>query len=227
MISKFKDWIQTQDVKHYNLSEKLLLKDWSTYRNLVAVAYEDAPVFDENAVKHWNALNESNHTLFKRLISKVDIIIVSVEESQAGRTYVLQGKPYVVQKVDGDPYPSQKVMKADYEKTGTLMISMDYSDHPIFSVEDNIIFRSVHDFIVHILGDYEFGDKGEIASYNLHAKLAPPLALPALFTEVIGQACYAVEHGDFPVQKIAILDGFDYYDVGRVKGHDIVDKTLI
>jgi hypothetical protein len=86
----------------------------------------------------------------------------------------------------------------------------------------------VHDFIVHILGDHPFGDKGEIASYNNHAKLAPPEALPALFTEVIGQVCaYYASGGKFAEQKICLLDNFDYYKIGIVDGYNIVNKQLI
>ena len=118
-------------------------------------------------------------------------------------------------------------MKSDWQKTKSLKISIDYSNHPIFSVEDNIIFRCVHDFIVHVLGNHPFGDKGEIASYNLHAKLVPQDALPAIFTEVVGQACYAVEYGSFPEQKIAVLDGFDFKNVGNVTGYDVKNKTLV
>jgi hypothetical protein len=117
-------------------------------------------------------------------------------------------------------------MKNDYEKTGKLKISIDYSEHPIFSLKDNIVFRSVHDFIVHILGNHGFGAKGEIASYNRHAKLAPNDALPALFTEIVGQACVVVKTNNFPKQKITVLKGFDYNEVGKVEGYNIEQKTL-
>lgn len=227
MVKLFEEWIKDRESNLRDVSEKLMLKDWSRYRKMVADAYENAPDFDVSAVKYWNELNDSNHILFKRLLSKTQIILVSSEDEMIGQTIYLQDEPYEVQKVDGDPYPTQKIMKEDWEKTGSLMVSVDYSDHPVFSISDNVIFRSVHDFIVHILGNHEFGDKGEIASYNNHVKLVPPSALPALFTEVIGQVCYAVEHGGFPKQKIAVLDGFDYKNVGVVSGYKVVDKVLV
>jgi hypothetical protein len=101
--------------------------------------------------------------------------------------------------------------------------------HPIFSLIDNIVFRTVHDYIVHILGGKQFGAQGEIASYNLHAKMVPPDAIPAIFTEVVGQACVAVTTGSFPsIQKIAVLKGFDFINVGKVDdtNYEIKDKTL-
>lgn len=228
-VESFESWVN--DNYNYkqesNISEKLLLKNWGAYRKLVANAYNEAQSFEESAVKHWNALNDSNHVLFKRLLSKTKIILISQDDSKVGTTLDLGGNLYVIEKTEGEPYDSQQEMREQWETTGTIMISVDYSDHPIFSVSDNVIFRCVHDFIVHILGNHPFGDKGEIASYNNHAKLAPPEALPALFTEVVGQACFAVEYGFFPEQKIAILRGFDYTQVGSVEGYTIKDKEII
>jgi hypothetical protein len=227
-LRSFESWVKEYSNQENvnNISEKLMLKDWGLYRKLVADTYNQAPSFDESAVKHWEELNKSNYTLFKRLLSKTEIILISQEDSLVGTTLELDGKPFVIQKTEGEPYASQKEMREQWEKTSSIMISVDYSDHPIFNIADNVIFRCVHDFIVHILGDHPFGDKGEIASYNNHAKLAPPEALPALFTEVVGQACFAVEYGFFPEQKIAILQGFDYIQVGSVEGYTIVNKEL-
>jgi hypothetical protein len=209
------------------IKEKLLLKNWDRYTELVAQAYLDAPIYDNKAKKNWEALNESNYRLFRRLLSKVDIIFTTEFESEVGSVNIM-GREFPIEYLpSSEQYQSQKEMKADYEKTGKLKISVDYSDHPIFSVEDNIVFRTVHDFIVHILGDHEFGAKGEIASYNNHAKLAPPEALPALFTEIVGQAAVFVTTGNFPVQKIAILKGFDYTQVGEVEDYEIENKTLV
>ena len=120
-------------------------------------------------------------------------------------------------------------MKSSFEKTGILKISIDYSEHPYFSVIDNIVFRTVHDYIAHILGNHDFGAKGELACYNLHAKMAPKDAIPALFTEVVGQASTTIVTGKFPKQKIVILNGFDFINVGMVDddNYEIKDKTLV
>lgn len=210
------------------LNEKLMLKDWNNYMVLVTEAYEDAEDFDSSVVNHWNALNQSNYKLFKRLLSKVNVVFVSGDKSKEG-TVNIEGREFkVVYLEGGQPYDSQPEMKKDFENTGVLKISIDYSDHPIFSVKDNIVFRTVHDYIVHILGNHDFSGKGEIASYNRHVKLAPKEAIPALFTEVVGQASYAIIKGGFPKQKIA-LEGFDYYNLGVVddENYEIVDKKLV
>lgn len=208
------------------ITEKMELINYSEYSKIVAKAYEDAPDYDPSAVEHWNALRDSNYKLFKRLLSRTKIVFVSEEAGSENKKLSISGREYTVKKVDGEPYGSQPEMKSAWQKTGNLMISIDHSDHPIFSLEDNIVFRSVHDFIVHIEGNHPFGAKGEIAAYNTHAKLVSKEVLPALFTEVVGQASYAVVHGSFPKQKIAILNGFDYIHLGRVSGYHVYKKQL-
>jgi hypothetical protein len=88
------------------------------------------------------------------------------------------------------------------------------------------MLRAVHDYYTHIIANQDFGLKGELRAYNTHAKLAPPAALPALFTEVVGQVSYAIVHGDFTKQKICKLEGFDYKNVGKIDNMDIVKKQL-
>ena len=48
-----------------------------------------------------------------------------------------------------------------------------------------------------------------------------------LFTEVIGQAAFFINNGYFPEQKIAILPGFDYFNIGVIEGYDIINKELV
>jgi hypothetical protein len=208
------------------ISEKLVLKDYSEYIKLVAKSYMDAPDYDPKAAKYWKNLNKSNYDWFKRLTTKVDVIFVTDNKSDVGSIKIFKEHP-IIYLEGGQPYNTQREMKQDVERNKVLQISLDYSDHPILGVKDNIVFRSVHDYIVHILGNHSFSGKGEIASYNLHAKLAPKEVLPALFTEVVGQASFFLTYGYFPKQKIAVLDGFDLENVGHVKGYNIQNKMLL
>jgi len=211
------------------INEKLVLKSWEEYAVLVANAYENAKDFDSTVVGQWASLNKSNYTLFKRLLSKVNVVFTTNNQSDVGTTNIL-GRDFKIEYINpDDEYKTQSEMKSSFESTGILKISIDHSSHPIFSVKDNIVFRTVHDYIVHILGNHDFGAKGEIASYNRHAKLAPKDAIPALFIEVVGQACSTIVNGGFPKQKIANLKGFDYYNVGQIddENYIIVDKTLV
>jgi len=211
------------------LKEKLELKNWDNYIVLIANTYQAMDDYDSSVIKHWNALNTSNHTLFKRLLSKVNVIFTSNDKSNVGNI-VIDGREFsVVHMEQGDEYQTQSEMKTSFEKTGKLFISMDHSAHPVFSVEDNIVFRTVHDYMAHILGDHDFGAKGEIASYNRHAKMAPKDAIPALFTEVVGQAGTTIITNSFPKQKIGVMEGFDFYNLGRVDddNYEIVNKVLV
>jgi len=211
------------------LREKLELKNWGTYIEVVSNAYLNMPDFDNSVVKHWDALNKSNHTLFKRLLSKVNVIFTTNNTSNVGEINIDGRKFKVVHMNQEDEYQTQSQMKQSFESTGKLYISMDNSGHPIFSVEDNIVFRTVHDYMAHILGNHDFGAKGEIASYNRHAKMAPPEAIPALFTEVVGQASATIVTNSFPKQKIGIMEGFDYYNLGIVddNNYEIKGKVLV
>lgn len=65
--------------------------------------------------------------------------------------------------------------------------------------------------------------KGEVKAYNLHRKLAPKDTWPALFTEVIGQACYANSRGEFPEQKVSVMPMFDPVNVGNFANGKPVD----
>lgn len=208
-------------------NEKMVLKNYDSYVKLVAEAYKEAPDFEESEKYRWDILNKSNYTFFKRLTSKVDVIFVSTDKSKDGNKIEILSKTHNVEFMAGDPYASQKEMRDAYMKDKRLYISMDYSEHPVFSVTDNIVFRTVHDYIVHILANVDFSGKGEIAAFNAHAKLAPNEAIPAIFTEVVGQASHFVYFGEFPKQKITVLKGFDYENVGAVEGYDIINKEFV
>lgn len=162
------------------------------FARAVADAYAAAPLYDQEAIPSYEALAKSLEKTFKQLQSKVDVRFV-----------------------EGQPYSNEKEMADAVKKTGILYISTDFNEHPFFTPEQNLKFRAVHDWYTHIATGSEFSQRGEIKAYNNQAKVTPRAALPALFTEVVGQAMYATVHGDFPEQKVAILKGFDYYNVGE------------
>ena len=41
------------------------------------------------------------------------------------------------------------------------------------------------------------------------------------------QASFFINNGYFPEQKIAVLPGFDYFNIGVVDGYDIINKELV
>jgi len=195
------------------IEEKLELKPgklgWDKYAQLVGKAYMDAPEFDQRAVSSYKAMIPFIERMFKQIQSRVKVEFVNYH-----------------------PYENADELRKDVKETGVLRIAKADSDHPIFTNEQNVKFRAIHDYMSHIqaIGSRgtEFSLRGEIAAYNVHLKTIPKTAIPALFTEVIGQVCaYYYLGGRFPdKQKIAILPGFDYINIGRVEGRDIKNKEL-
>jgi predicted nucleotidyltransferase len=195
------------------LNEKMMLKPgpngWDLYSKLVAEAYLAAPSFEERAVPHFEAMIPFINKMFKRIESKIDVHFV-----------------------EGHPYANAKELRDDVFNNQVMKVSTSDAEHDIFDPQTNAKFRAVHDFMSHIqaIGSRgtDFSLKGEIQSYNTHLKTMPPMAWPALFTEIIGQAStYFYQGGEFGEQKIALLDGFDYENIGVVDGYDIVDKELV
>lgn len=201
-----------------SMTEKVALRnaDFPAYVRLVAAAYVKAPVNDPAAHPAYRALNQSNYAFWRKLLTRVRVECTTEDRADDGKVFTIDGKKYTTRFLGAQPYATAAEMSADVKQTGVLKISVDYSTHPFFSVEDNIVFRSVHDYIVHIEGRKPFGMKGEIQAYNLHAKLVPEAGKPAIFTEVVGQASYHEVYNKFPEQKCAILPGFDYTVVGVV-----------
>ena len=186
------------------LFEKLELVKWDLYCELVADAYDKAPEYDSEAEASYSALRSTVDKFFKMIESKVD-----------------------VEFVDGDPYTSAEQMRKEIKETKVMKVMKDFSTHPFFSEEDNWKFRAVHDWFTHVITKQPFTQKGELSTYNTHLKMFPPECWPALFTEIVGQVCYQSTRGSFPVQKVAILKGFDYKHIGRVEGYVVRNKQLI
>jgi hypothetical protein len=76
------------------------------------------------------------------------------------------------------------------------------------------------------LPSHAFTPRGEFNATSSHIRLAPKLAAPAIFTEVVGQVCYNEVVGRFPVQKVAILKGFDYQNIGVCIAGSFVEHRL-
>jgi hypothetical protein len=170
------------------------VKDTGAFCEAVAQAYDEAPLFDESEVWRWYMLRDSVDRMYDQVTQKID-----------------------VEFVEGQPYETAEEMREEVERTGVMYISTEGNEHPVFTPEENLRFRAVHDYIVHIIpGERgpDFSERGELRAYNLHRRLAPRASWPALFTEVAAQACYVNARGEFPVQKVAVLPGFDFYNVG-------------
>ena len=181
---------------------------WDLYAQLVADAYLAAPKFEPRAASSFEAFIPFIEKMFKRIQSRVD-----------------------VEFVDYHPYESAQELRQDVNTTGIMKIATIDAEHEVFDVITNAKFRAIHDYMSHVqaIGSRgtEFTLRGELAAYNTHLKTTPKAAVPALFTEVVGQVCTYNITGKFAEQKICLLDGFDYYNVGVVEGYDIINKELV
>ena len=173
------------------------------YAAVVAEQYDLQPVSDPKALPSYKALIQSNEKLFKQLQSKTRVNFTP-----------------------DDPYQEPEQVASDVVKNRNLSIYSGSGNHPVISDEQNNIFRTVHDFYAHVgpnrqnvgkkFTSHNFTYRGELNAYLVHAKLLPPAAIPAAFNEVVGQSSYFLLMNDFPPQKAAILEGFDYTKLGRM-----------
>ena len=190
------------------------LQGWDEYGRLVYEAYRAAPNENSAGLKSFNALIPHIDNNFKRII----------------------GRDVAVEFVGVNPYASAEEMLADARKTGVLKISTEFNQESFYGPERNLKFRTVHDYYAHLSGgkkgDFKppgFTWEGELRAYNKHLNFVGKQGkmVPALFTEIIGQAATFFYTGGFPDQKVVALSGFDYSRLGSVQGYDIVDGDLI
>lgn len=118
---------------------------------------------------------------------------------------------------ESEPYADASEMFADILR-GKFVVSRANSEHPIWTVEENVAFRIVHDigghFAAWTLGkpaDFDWiGENNACAEHFADLRSAGyTLAMGALFTECIAQTGSAIRNGAFGPQKIGIIERFD------------------
>lgn len=189
------------------------IRGWDKYVMLVAQAFKRSPSVTAEGVKAFEILERHIVKMFNRMQSKVKIEFVEY-----------------------DPYESAEQMDEEVARTGVLKIMSLYNQATAWSSPQvNLMLRGVHDFAAH-LGANPGGDrpvmrftaKGELKAYNKHARLmGKSKGTGALFTEIVGQAAYFTFYGEFPDQKVILMNDFDWHKIGKVKGYKIVDMDLV
>lgn len=105
---------------------------------------------------------------------------------------------------DPEPYANGQEMLEDIRR-GNFTVSRANSEHPIWTPEQNVDFRTVHDVLGHGTSGGDFSWEGENQACAAHAPLLSPAAQKALFTECIAQTAAANYNGGFGAQKTAFL----------------------
>ena len=176
---------------HGSLTEKWGVKPRVTkYRDqieTIADAYDNMPEYDEQAAQAWKALAAD-----------------SAQRANAFREAYNVGITD-----DPEPYDNAEQMFEDIGQ-GNFVVSRANSDHPIWTPDENVDFRIVHDILGHYPTGGDFSWHGENDACNAHAmKLADPEAKKALMTECLGQTGSAIRNKGFGDPRVGFLDGYE------------------
>jgi len=122
---------------------------------------------------------------------------------EVARAYaVTSGSAAKFRFVTGQPYDGLEDLKAAYKATGIIYISKDHNYSRVLPGRLNLQFRAVHDY-AHIFCGGGFDLIGEwktfqFQQYAFHSARTRWI----LFSEVVLQAAYALEKGEFGKQKL-------------------------
>jgi hypothetical protein len=209
------------------LSEGIVVHGIELFAYTVTIAemYDALPEFEEDAVPAWEALVQSNDKLAQRILGDID-----------------------VEYYDENPYPKFNSNTYDDIIHDVLVnhklkvFKTPDNTHPGMSAGQNDLFRALHDVIGHIGGNSQdffshllkkeagkvsgsfmptssgFTVRGEMNTYITHSKMVPAIAVPALFTEIVGQISYYFTTGSYTNNKVAIMQGIDFKNIGVLNG---------
>lgn len=136
---------------------------------------------------------------------------------------------YDTKVVQFEPYENAEQQDYDIRNYNQFLVSDQNSNHPIWSVEDNVAFRKVHDLMGHYPSSGDFSWEGENLACGEHFKLLSGEARIALAVECIYQTAAVNVFKEFLPQKCFIPANFDpetgYSPIGEAQGYS--DKGRI
>ncbi|MBJ6763832.1 hypothetical protein JGU66_23920 [Myxococcaceae bacterium JPH2] len=94
-------------------------------------------------------------------------------------------------------YSGPEDILADMER-GRLEINTEHCEHPLWTPEENCIFRVAHDIVPHARYLRTFSLEGEVLAFHDHVRRAPREARLALFTEIWSYAAIRYSTGVYP-----------------------------
>lgn len=152
----------------------------------IAKAYAEAPVYDQKAAANFKELADDSVRRMETLKQQLHIEVVDNPE----------------------PYANAQEMAKDIHEKRHFYVSRANSEHPVWTVDQNVAFRTVHDVLGHAVSGGDFGWQGENLACAAHFPLLTPTAQAALFTECIAQTAYAGYYRSFGPQKVALFPQF-------------------
>lgn len=152
----------------------------------IAQAYAKMDPFDQKAVPAWKALAAESKIQADAIKKQITVQVVD----------------------DPEPYYSLSEMANDVHQNRHYSVSRADTDHPVWSPEDVINFRTVSDVVAHCQSGAGFDWSGENKAFLVQAPLCSPLAREALFVETIGRAAYEKSFRGHGPTKIGFLSQF-------------------
>lgn len=158
---------------------------WIDQFEVIAHAYAEAPVYDPKAVAAWKELSEDSRRRAEEIAKEIHVEMVN----------------------DPIPYLSVDEMLQDVRDKSHINISTAATEHPLWSTEEVLNFRLVHNVLGHCMAGGNWGWEGENLATASHISVLDPIAQKALFTETIGVNAFVAYYG-VSIQKIVILDEY-------------------
>lgn len=160
--------------------------NWTNQVKEIADAYVKLPVYDPKAAGAWKELADDSVRRMAILGQQIEIEVTD----------------------DPEPYASQQEMCQDLHQNKHFLVSRANTQHPVWTTDQVVAFRVVHDIMGHCVTGGAFDWVGENAACGAHFPLLSPNAQQALFTECIGQAAYAAFYRSFGPMKVAFMEDF-------------------
>lgn len=161
--------------------------DWTDQLQPIAEAYAKAPTYDPKAAAAYKGLGDDS----------------------VRRAGVLRKQIEVEETNNPEPYPSHEKMLDDIHKRQHYEVSRANTDHPIWTPEQVIAHRMVHDILGHgVAGGKDFGWDSENRATAAHMPLLSENAQKALFTEHIARPAYETHYRNLSPQKIVLFPQF-------------------
>ena len=179
---------RVNSVRKFTIGQKFAAwqNDWIDMSDEISQDYSSMPQFDEKAVPAWKSLAAESKIQADAIRRQVDVNLTNEPE----------------------PYKTAKDMCDDVHKNHHLTVSRAHSKHPIWSEQDVINYRIVHD----VLGVCQSGGNWSWVGANLatkaHMPLLTPLAQEALFVEEIAHSAYRKHYKGHGPVKIGLLNHY-------------------
>jgi hypothetical protein len=151
----------------------------------LAEEYAQAPVYEGKVAGYWKELAEDSR-------HRADVIRQQVQVEVTD---------------EPEPYASAQEMLDDIHQKQNFLVSRANSSHPVWSIEDNVNFRIVHDVMGHGVSGGNFDWVGELKACAAHAPLLSPTAQVALLCECFTpETLVRTESGYRPIGEIKVGD---------------------